>query len=62
VPPIGQSGLHRLAVPVFSATHELVAALGIAMPLDAVTDLGSLQEVLVSQLQAAAERIVNGDG
>jgi DNA-binding IclR family transcriptional regulator len=60
MPPVGQSGLHRLAVPVFSATRELVAALGMALPVGKVSDFDADRDRLVSQLQAAAGRIVTG--
>lgn len=53
-PPVGQSGLYRVAVPVFSATNELLAALGVAISVDAVQDFATIEQDVVRRLKAAA--------
>ena len=60
--PVGQTGLYRYAVPIFSPTHGLLGALGLTILADGEPSSEPIRQSWISRLKAAAEEIANGHG
>ncbi|NLS79308.1 MAG: helix-turn-helix domain-containing protein [Chloroflexi bacterium] len=59
--PVGPNGLCCLAVPIFSPTRGLVAALGLAVPMRDEAWLEPYMRATVPRLKAAAREIATGE-